>query len=76
MSYHGDAPDRIPEFVVGYVIEFSDGGPDEGGILHVGSLESCKHAANMMHAVTYSGNRPVRGASMRIVQKETENETR
>lgn len=64
------------DLVVGYVIEFSDGGPDEERILHVGSLESCMQVANMMHAVMYSGNRPVRGASMRIVQKETENEPR
>lgn len=60
------------EFICGYVIEFSDGGDPEGGILHQGTLEDCERVANMIPGVAYSGSRPV--AQARIVIHERENQ--
>lgn len=57
-----------PSFVLGYVIEFSDGGPDESGFLHRGTLESCQRLQTDLPAIAYSGDRPVKGARTVIVE--------
>jgi len=52
-------------WILGYVIEFSDGGEPEIQILHKGSEESCEKMANLLPAVSYSGDRPNPSASLR-----------
>jgi hypothetical protein len=51
-------------WILGYVIEFSDGGEPEIQILHKGSEESCEKMANLLPAVSYSGDRPNPSASL------------
>jgi hypothetical protein len=48
------------EYACGYVIEFEDDGPIEGQFLHVGDEESCRRTLACIHAISYSGNRPVK----------------
>lgn len=55
-------------FVLGYVIEFTDGGPDEEGFLHRGTLESCERLRDALPAIAYNGTRPVKGARTVIVE--------
>lgn len=46
-------------FACGYIIHFSDGGPDEERVLaRHASRESCERMADLLLAVSYSGNRP------------------
>lgn len=48
-------------------IEFSDGGEDEQGVICFGSFESCDQTARMLPAISYSGGRPTKGASISVV---------
>jgi len=59
------------EWVCGYVIEFDDGGEPESQVLHVGSKESCEAVSDMLPAVLYSGDRPIKDAYMRVVPAPT-----
>lgn len=45
------------EYLAGYIIEFSDGGPPEGQILHRGTKKSCDQVVALLAAVSYSGDR-------------------
>lgn len=54
-------------FACGFVITFDDDGPTEETVLHKGSLEECKDMGRRLPAVSYSGDRPVRGAKFVIV---------
>lgn len=47
-------------------IDFSDGGEPEESVLQFGSFESCDGVARLMPAVSYSGSRPVHGASISV----------
>lgn len=55
------------EHLLGYVIEFSDGGDPEGGILARGTRAHCEEVARLVPAVAYSGRRPVARAYMKVV---------
>lgn len=62
----------MSEYVCGYVIHFSDDGPDEGQELHRGSLQECGELADIIPAVCYSGSRPLRDAEFVIVPLQAE----
>jgi hypothetical protein len=62
-----DAPPK-PQFASGYVIEFSDGGPPEEQVLHVGTKEACERVMGLISAVAYSGSRPNPTARLVIVE--------
>lgn len=55
------------EWMLGYVLEFSDGGEPEAKLLHVGTEEECERLAGSLPAVAYNGPRPVSRAFMRWV---------
>ena len=63
------------DFLLGYVLEFTDGGPPEVEVLHRGTLESCKELSDLLPAIAYSGSRPWIGAWMRIVPAPVPEET-
>jgi 1-acyl-sn-glycerol-3-phosphate acyltransferase len=54
-------------WVLGYVIEFSDGGEPEVQILHKGTKESCEKLAAALPAVYYNGDRPDPKALLRWI---------
>jgi hypothetical protein len=54
-------------FLCGYILEFSDGGPREGGLLHAGTKEECENTARIIPAICYSGDRPLKACYIRIV---------
>jgi hypothetical protein len=61
------------EWCMGYVLDFTDG-ESEGQVLHRGTLESCEDMRRLLPAVTYSGEREIKGAStfvMRAIDWET-----
>lgn len=58
----------IPTHVCGYVIKFTDGGENEAEVLHVGTKEECERVADLIPAVAYSGNRPVKDCWMRVAK--------
>lgn len=67
------APDSVPtetsdEWVCAYCIDFTDGGPAEGRVLHRGTLEDCQRTSNLMPGIAYSGDRPVRGARSMVMR--------
>lgn len=47
-------------------IDFSDGGEAESWPVFFGSREQCDSVARMLPAVSYSGNRPVAGATVSV----------
>lgn len=53
-----------PEWVCGYVLEFTDGGEPEVQVLHVGTQEECERVADLVPAIAYSGDRPTGEARM------------
>ena len=55
------------EYVMGYVINFDDDGNPEGSVLHRGTKAECEEVKSNMHAVSYSGDRPVKEANVFIV---------
>ncbi len=52
------------------VLTFADGGEQSFMVLCRGTVAECDAAAERIPAVTYSGNRPVREASLVIVPEE------
>lgn len=56
------------QWVAGYAIDFADGG-SEGRVLHEGDLESCENMRRLLPAVSYSGERPVKGAHSFVMRK-------
>jgi len=54
-------------WILGYVIEFSDGGDPEIRILHKGTEADCEKMAAALPAVAYNGNRPDPKVSLRWV---------
>lgn len=55
------------EYVMGFVINFDDDGEPEGSVLQRGTKAECEEAKAHMHAVSYSGDRPVKEATVFIV---------
>jgi len=60
-------PTGVDVFLVGYIIEFSDGGLREGRILHRGTRKECEELVRVIPAVSYSGDRPVKCCYMAII---------
>jgi hypothetical protein len=46
-------------WAAGYVIHFKDGGEPEEQVLHIGTREECERTAELVSAVSYSGDRPI-----------------
>jgi len=63
--------DRAVTHVCAYVLEFSDGGPDEARLLHAGTLEECDRTADSIPAASYNGDRPVRQAHVIVTTAES-----
>jgi hypothetical protein len=51
-----------------YLIHFSDGGDPEGQLLHEGTEDECVKLANMLPAVSYSGQRPVAKCTLHWIE--------
>lgn len=58
------------EFMCVSCIEFDDGGSVSAQPLHVGDRESCERVADLIPAVSYSGDRPVKRAWMSIIKTQ------
>lgn len=54
------------EYALLYIIEFDDGEPDEGQVLHCGTREECDRIVAVCPAIAYSGPRPVKGAHVKV----------
>ena len=50
------------EYILGCVIDFSDGGDPEGQIIHRGTKKECEKVKELIPGVSYSGSRPIKGA--------------
>jgi len=54
--------DDLSQFVAGYIITFLDGGGPEGKVLFRGTKNECEaFKSGMGRAITYDGDRPVKG---------------
>lgn len=62
---------KTAAWLCGYIIEFTDGGEPEGGILHEGSREDCEKVRDMIPGVSYSGDRPIKHATIGVWQDES-----
>lgn len=58
-----------------YVIEFSDGGPPESGVLTTGTREECEKVRDLIPGISYSGSRPTKLAYTRIIPLDGEEPT-
>ena len=52
------------QYAVATVLEFSDGDDISVNVIHIGDLDSCKSLVNLVSAISYSGNRPVKSSQM------------
>jgi hypothetical protein len=58
------------DFMCVSCIEFADTGSVSAQPLHVGDLQSCERVADMLPAISYSGDRPVKKAWMSIIRTQ------
>ena len=58
----------MDEHVVYYLIRFDDDEKPvaEGQVMHVGDKKSCEQVAELLPAVSYAGERPIKDAFMRV----------
>jgi len=59
---------KMSKFACGYILSFSDGGPDEEQILHIGTEKECNKILDFLPAVSYSGDRPVSGCTAGVIE--------
>ncbi len=60
-------------WIAATIVHFKDGGESEITVLHTGTERDCQFVSDNIHAVAYSGPRPVANAQafvMRIEPKE------
>jgi hypothetical protein len=58
----------VPTYIVFYVLEFSDDGESEIGVLGEGTKEDCERILSLVPAVAYSGERPDPSISVGIAE--------
>ncbi len=59
--------DRLPDqqqYAVATILEFADGDDISVNVIHVGDLDSCRSVVELVDAISYNGNRPVKSSQL------------